>query len=172
MSHSLNFTVLKALRKQKGITLHDISESTGISPTTLCGIENNNGNPNLETLAKLADALEITLSSLIALAEQGEPAKRKLGEISHGEFHFRTAEIRDIQFYWGEAPAQESVAFPTEIHECDHEACIVLKGSMRFIIDGKPYIVNPGEVLEFNNNFEHTCHAVEDSEVIAIHFKT
>ena len=57
MSHSLNFTVLKALRKQKGITLHDISKSTGISPTTLCGIENNSGNPNLETIAKLADAL-------------------------------------------------------------------------------------------------------------------
>jgi len=172
MPRDLNFTVLKALRKQKGITLHDVSKGTGISPTTLSGIENNNGNPNLETLTKLADALQIKLSDLISLAEQDKPVKRRLESMGLGGFRFRRAEIKGVRFFWGQARAQKTVALPPELHDCSHEACVVLKGSVRFVINGKPYVVKPGEVLEFNHNFEHTCQALQDSEVVVVHFQT
>ena len=172
MPRELDFSVVKALRKQRGITLHELSTKTGISPTTLSGLENSTGNPNLATLTKVADALQIKLSALISMTEQDKPVKRRLEAMSLGGFRFRRAEVAGVRLFWAEANRGASITLPPEIHECSHEACVVVTGSVRFEINGRPFTVKPGEVLEFNHNFEHSCQALEDSEVVVVHVRT
>ena len=50
---------IKELRKQKGLTLADITKLTGLSKTTVSDIENNKTKPNLTTIEKLSVAIDI-----------------------------------------------------------------------------------------------------------------
>ena len=50
--------VLKAERVQKGVSLSDMKERTGVERSTLSRLENNaEANPTVETLTRYADAV-------------------------------------------------------------------------------------------------------------------
>ena len=54
----MNFNKLKMLRKEKGFTLEELSELTGISVGYLCHLENGSrNNPSIQVMEKLAQAL-------------------------------------------------------------------------------------------------------------------
>ena len=52
---------LRALREAKGLTQGDIEKRTGLARTHISRLENDHTIPNIETLEKLAHALEIPL---------------------------------------------------------------------------------------------------------------
>ena len=57
---------LKELRKQKGWTQERLARESNISYHTLIKLEQNNiNNPKIETVIKLADALEVSLDELV-----------------------------------------------------------------------------------------------------------
>ena len=57
---------LKELRKQKGWTQERLARESNISYHTLIKLEQNNiKNPKIETVIKLADALEVSLDALV-----------------------------------------------------------------------------------------------------------
>ena len=58
----MNF--LEQMRKQKGFTIKELSEKSGISSVEISHIENNKYKPRITTLSKLARALEIDLEEL------------------------------------------------------------------------------------------------------------
>lgn len=58
---------VRALRLAHGWSLGALAERAGLSKTNLAKIETGEGNPSLETLLRLADALEITLGALLAI---------------------------------------------------------------------------------------------------------
>ncbi len=57
---------LKKLRKEKALTLHQISQMTGVAKATLSRIENGKVGGNFTTLKKIADALHVSLDELMA----------------------------------------------------------------------------------------------------------
>ena len=52
---------IKTLRKEKKLTLRSLAEKANISKSTLSDIENENTNPTVTTLNKIANALEVPL---------------------------------------------------------------------------------------------------------------
>lgn len=62
--------VIRKLRKNRGMTQELLSGFAGIARTHLAMIENGTKQPNLETLWRIANALEIPPSTLIAEIEQ------------------------------------------------------------------------------------------------------
>src|SRR4051812_1226215 len=58
---------VRSLRQARGWSLGALAERAGLSKTNLAKIETGSGNPSLETLLRLADALEITLGALLAV---------------------------------------------------------------------------------------------------------
>jgi len=50
---------IKAIRKRKGITQKALAEKTGLAVRTIQDFEYNKINPKLETLLKIADALQV-----------------------------------------------------------------------------------------------------------------
>lgn len=50
---------LQELRKLKGMTITELAEKSGISPSNISGIENNKNIPRPQTVKKLARALGI-----------------------------------------------------------------------------------------------------------------
>lgn len=55
---------IKNIVAAKGMTLKGLAEKLGITPQTLGNIVNEKNNPNLSTLEKIANVLEVPVSSL------------------------------------------------------------------------------------------------------------
>ena len=58
--------VVRKLRKQRNLTLKDLSRRAKVNIGTLSGIERNEGNPTNETLQKIADTLGVDVADLWA----------------------------------------------------------------------------------------------------------
>ena len=70
----------RARRLERGWTLRDIAERSGVSPRFLVQLEAGRGNISVRRLADVARALEVTPASLIALpTENAEPVVALLG---------------------------------------------------------------------------------------------
>lgn len=63
-----------AARQTRGLTLNGLSEMSGIGKATLSGIENQAGNPTIETVWQLAKALDVPFGQLV----ENEGGKRKV----------------------------------------------------------------------------------------------
>ena len=61
---------IRALRKEKGVSQDVLSKSAGIARTHLTMIENGSKQANFETLWRLATALELRPSELVAQIER------------------------------------------------------------------------------------------------------
>src|SRR3954464_13869990 len=64
---------LRALRQQQGTTLAQLSESTGISVSTLSRLESGQRKPTLELLLPLARAHQVQLDELVDAPATGAP---------------------------------------------------------------------------------------------------
>jgi len=60
---------VRDLRSARGVSQEDLAHLSGMHRTYLGGIERGTRNPSFTNLARLADALEVRPSELLALAE-------------------------------------------------------------------------------------------------------
>lgn len=58
--------IIKEYRTKKGLSLRDLSKLADVSPATLSQIENNKTSPNLITLKRIAQVLDVSVISLLA----------------------------------------------------------------------------------------------------------
>ncbi|MEY2232026.1 helix-turn-helix domain-containing protein, partial [Streptomyces sp. BF23-30] len=67
---------LRRLRAGRGLTLAALSETTGISKSTLSRLESGQRRPSLELLLPLASAYRVPLDDLVGAPEVGDPRVR------------------------------------------------------------------------------------------------
>src|SRR5689334_23781379 len=67
---------LRSVRKQRGVTLVELSERTGISKSTLSRLENGQRRPTLELLLLLAQTYRVPLDDLVGAPDVGDPRIR------------------------------------------------------------------------------------------------
>jgi transcriptional regulator with XRE-family HTH domain len=63
--------VLAEVRRDRELTQEQLSEATGVHRNYIGGIERGERSPTVETIAVLADALDVTLGELFTRAEAG-----------------------------------------------------------------------------------------------------
>ena len=61
---------LKRIRTEKGITQGQLADQVGVANTSICNYETGIREPNLDTLKKLANALDVTVDELLKEPEQ------------------------------------------------------------------------------------------------------
>ena len=71
---------LRALRQSRGLSMGALARAAGLSKTIVSNIEAGDSNPSLESLWRLAGALDVTLSDLI-----GDPSPPRARLIRQGE---------------------------------------------------------------------------------------
>ncbi|CAM5715083.1 Transcriptional regulator with XRE-family HTH domain OS=Streptomyces griseomycini OX=66895 GN=FHS37_005834 PE=4 SV=1 [Streptomyces griseomycini] len=64
---------LRALRRDRGITLADLAARTGVSESTLSRLENGQRRPTLELLLPLARVHGVPLDDLVGAPRTGDP---------------------------------------------------------------------------------------------------
>ncbi len=89
--------VIRTYRGQRGLSQGDIERRTGLLRCYLSRVENGHTVPSLETLAKIAEAMEITLADFFPGTETARDleTQRMLGELSQQEIRF----LSDIKRY-------------------------------------------------------------------------
>jgi len=87
--------VIKTYRSQRGLSQGDIERRTGLLRCYLSRVENGHTVPSLETLAKIAEAMEISLADFFPGTEtpRDKETQKMLGELSQDEIRF-LAEIK------------------------------------------------------------------------------
>src|SRR6201988_1743029 len=87
--------VIKTYRSQRSLSQGDIERRTGLLRCYLSRVENGHTVPSLETLAKIAEAMEISLADFFPGndTQQDRETRKMLGELSEEEIRF-LAEIK------------------------------------------------------------------------------
>jgi transcriptional regulator with XRE-family HTH domain len=82
--------VIRTYRGQRGLSQGDIERRTGLLRCYLSRVENGHTVPSLETLAKIAEAMDISLADFFPGTEtaRDRDAQRMLGELSDDEIRF------------------------------------------------------------------------------------
>src|SRR5260370_8669738 len=82
--------VIKTYRGQRGLSQGDIERRTGLLRCYLSRVENGHTVPSLETLAKIAEAMDISLAAFFPATEtpRDRETQRILGDLSQDEIPF------------------------------------------------------------------------------------
>jgi len=145
---------LKRVRSQRGVTLHDLSERTGISTSTLSRLENDQRRPSLELLLPLAQAYRIPLDDLVGAPEVGDPRIRLKPRRVHGRTVLPlTRQPNGVQAWKIVIPARQSTPQPRS-HD-GYEWLYVLSGRMRLVLGAQDLVLGVGEAAEFDTQVPH-----------------
>src|ERR671931_1432960 len=74
---------VRAHREARGLSLNATAARAGLSKTILATIESGTGNPSLETLCRIAGALDVTVGTLLA---EDEPLHTRVIRRGDGEW--------------------------------------------------------------------------------------
>jgi transcriptional regulator with XRE-family HTH domain len=147
---------LRALRRQRGGTLAQLSETTGISVSTLSRLESGQRRPTLELLLPLARAYQVPLDELVDAPETGDPRIHPRPIRRNGvTFLPLTRRPGGVQAYkqiipphWPDHPPER------QTHE-GHEWLYVLSGRLRLLLGEHDIVLTAGEAAEFDTHVPH-----------------
>ena len=164
------FAILRQLRKRDGLTIHDLSRRTGVSPAVISKVERNQQNVELGTLFSLSRAFGMNVTDLLTLAESRLAHRKK--ETSHvsGGFTFREIHYGNVRLLFGTAKAGGLTSKP-EIHQDDFEVCWVLAGKVRITLPHERQVLAAGQCIQFDAILEHTYEVLEDCQVLIVHLQ-
>lgn len=145
---------LRELRRRRGGTLAGLSESTGISVSTLSRLESGGRKPTLELLLALARAYQVPLDELVGAPSPGDPRIR-IRPVRRGGRTLipLTRQPGGIRAYKMIAPADEPVG-EQQSHE-GYEWMYVLSGQLRLMLGELDIVMRPGEAAEFDTHTPH-----------------
>lgn len=158
---------LRMTRRRLGLTQDAVSGRTGLSKSFLSQLEAGRANPTLESLHRLAEAVETPLSVLLGGPAGGGPPRtattftttyrpaRDSREWGVGEgrtYPLTSPGARRFETVLAEGtPAHH--AFPTS--HPGEELCHLLAGRLRAEIDGERFALAAGDTLHYDSGLPH-----------------
>ncbi|MBL1112845.1 helix-turn-helix transcriptional regulator [Streptomyces sp. 110] len=147
---------LRALRRDRGITLADLAATTGVSESTLSRLESGQRRPTLELLLPLARIYDVPLDDLVGAPRTGDP-RIHLKPIRRFGMTFVPLSRRPggVHAFKMIIPAEPEPLEPTpQTHE-GFEWLYVLSGRLRLVIGERDLTLPPGEAAEFDTSLPH-----------------
>jgi transcriptional regulator with XRE-family HTH domain len=174
---------VRKVREERGLSLTDISQRTGIAESALEEIENGDAEPPLGTVIKLAKALEMKMGYFISGAET-----RPYTIVRHDDrkvisrYDSRKGQRYGYQ-YESLAPHKKDrhmepfmvTLEPAETEEerSSHdgqEFIYVLEGIMEVRLGEEVHLVYPGDAIYYDSTVPHLvkCHGKEATRILAV----
>lgn len=149
---------LRELRRTRGTTLAQLSETTGISLSTLSRLESGQRKPTLELLLPLAKAYGVQLDELVGAPPTGDPRVHPKPFTRHGQtFIPLTRYLGGLHAYKQIFPPRtepEGVRPEQRTHE-GYEWLYVLSGRLWLALGDQDLVLTAGEVAEFDTRVPH-----------------
>jgi transcriptional regulator with XRE-family HTH domain len=149
---------LRALRQERSITLSRLSESTGISVSTLSRLESGQRRPTLELLLPLARAYGVPLDELVGAPQTGDPRVHPRPFTRHGQtFIPLTRHFGGLHAYKQILPVRrtQQATRPEQGSHEGHEWLYVLAGRLWLALGEHDLVLTAGEAAEFDTRVPH-----------------
>ena len=158
---------LRALRG--GMSVLELSRRSGVARNTVAALERGEGNPTVDTLYALTDALGVPLAALLE-SEPPSAVVVRAGEGAHVEGAALDAHLLDrferpgvfgelyaIRFHAGQS--REAPPHPFGVEERLH----LLSGRVRVGPVGEAVELGPGDYASYSGSVPHVYEALEDA---------
>lgn len=155
--------VLKALRRDRHLSLDDLSSRSGVSRAALSQIEGARTNPTLAVLWKIAVGLDVPFHDLLGRGEQQDVRVLRAGDappLRSGDGRMESRLLSP-----GGASADVEVydlrLQPKAVHRSDPhgkgttETLVVLTGTLRLMVDGSEHELGIGDSVFFRADVPH-----------------
>lgn len=158
---------LRTLRRERGLTLEALSETTGISVSALSRLESGKRRPTLDLLLPLARAHRVALDQLVGAPATGDPrvhltpSRRRNGSA-----------VVPLTRYPGRVQVFKQVIGPRPpklVTHAGYEWLYVLAGDLRLILGANEVVLHPGEVAEFDTAEPHWFGPADEQVVEILH---
>jgi transcriptional regulator with XRE-family HTH domain len=164
---------VRGLRRERGLTLEELAERSGVSRAMISKVERGEKNPTLVVATKLAEGLEINLSRLLKIEERREvvvqPRDRRM-VMRDPKTGFERQLLspafggRGVQFVRNVIPkGSTSGEFPPHRKGVE-EYVAVEKGRLKAMLGGEEYLLEEGDALYFEADVSHRFDNAGDDE--------
>jgi transcriptional regulator with XRE-family HTH domain len=158
---------VRALRESASLSLRDLAEVSGVSAPMLSQVERGETSPTLTVAARIAAGLQLRLSQLLRLDEDGAvtvvgAASRQRGGNSRRGHRFEVltsgapgqrAEIsRHVLASGGTTGARDD---PPRHEPGSRESALIERGSPVLVCDGLRYELHEGDCVTFDADLPH-----------------
>jgi transcriptional regulator with XRE-family HTH domain len=148
-------TTLRDLRRSRGLSGAALAERSGVSRAMISKVERGETQPTAQLLGRLSAALGMTLSELVARAEQGD---RRLARRSKQPVWtdpvtgYRRRAVTPtaggpMELVEVELPAGAEVSYPADSYRRLHHQIWVLEGELSFQEGDEVHDLGPGDCL-------------------------
>ncbi|RJP18024.1 MAG: helix-turn-helix domain-containing protein [Candidatus Abyssobacteria bacterium SURF_5] len=166
---------LKKVRLEKGYTLKDVAAKSGYSKALISRIENGNVSPSINSLLKIASALEVKPHDLFLPAKDAEPtvvhkAERKKVKMNGGkaEVEFLTVQSGDKKIEPLLITVERGASTGGELGGHNGEIWTMqLKGRMELVLGEKKHTLEEGDCAYFKSSVPHSFKNVGKSKSVA-----
>lgn len=146
---------LRALRRDRGTSLAEVSAATGISVSTLSRLESGRRRATLELLLPLARAYRVSLDQIVA-APVADPRVRPSPVRRDGMTYYPlTRRPGGLLAYKMVVPAGSARREPAPRSHEGYEWLYVLDGRLRLVLGEHDLVLTPGEAAEFDTRVPH-----------------
>ncbi|GAA2425558.1 XRE family transcriptional regulator [Streptomyces glaucus] len=147
---------LRALRRERGITLAGLAAATGVSESTLSRLESGRRRPSLELLLPLARIYDVPLDDLVGAPPTGDPRFhprpiRRFG-MTFVPLSRRPGGVHAFKMI---IPARPEPLEPTVRTHEGFEWLHVFDGRLRLVLGDRDLVLTPGEEAEFDTSLPH-----------------
>jgi transcriptional regulator with XRE-family HTH domain len=167
---TLDFSIVRELRKRAGMTLDDVSKKSGVSIAGLSKLERNQNMIELDTLYRIARVFGLSATDLLNLAESCSAHCKTAEVYTSGPFDFEKISFKGIECFQATAKAGGSLSKP-EAHGDEFEICWLRSGSINISLPREQHTLKPGQSLKFDAALPHSYEILEDSEMTIIHLE-
>jgi transcriptional regulator with XRE-family HTH domain len=158
---------VKALRESADLSLRDLAQRSGVSAPMLSQVERGETSPTLTVAAKIAAGLELRLSQLLRLDEDGAVTIVRAGDRQRGgnmrrghRFEVMTSgqpgQRAELSRHVLAAGASTGAPDDPPMHEPgSRETALVERGSVVLICDGERHPLAEGDCVTFDADLPH-----------------
>ena len=155
---------VRALRRERGWTLENLAERSGVSRAMISKLERGEKNPTLVVAAKVAEGLGVNLSQLVGVEEKRKvvvvPRERRM-TMRDPETGFERQLLspgfggRGVEFIRNVVPeGSTSGEFPPHRRGVE-EYLVVERGRLRAVLGGEEYFLDEGDAACFEADVAH-----------------
>ncbi len=156
---------IRALRRERGLSLRALAQQSGLNINTLSMIENGKSSPCVSTLQQLATALQVQVVSFF----ETSPAQKRV--VYHQGYQNNSVDFQDarlenlggdlagnavqpfiVRLKPGSGSGKQSV-----VHT-GHEFVYCLSGEVLYEIEETAYTLLPGDSIVFESHLPHRWH--------------
>jgi transcriptional regulator with XRE-family HTH domain len=158
---------VRALREAMGLSLRDLAERSGVSAPMLSQVERGETSPTLQTAARIAAGLELKLSQLLRLDEDGavtitRPQERQRGGNARRGHSFevltapRPGQRAELSRHTLAPKGATGAPDDPPMHEPgSRETALVESGTIVLVCDGARHELRPGDCVTFDADLPH-----------------